>query len=121
MDFKRIGSLSFIVGLIAFIVIMILSFETDFKIGEVIFFGEYEQDNDLSNGNEPIEWIVMEVNKSEAVLLSRYILDLQCFAYYYEDSVSWDKSFIREWLNRDFYKMAFTDEEKRLIRETLSS
>ena len=118
MDFKRIGSLSFIVGLIAFIVIMILSFETDFKIGEVIFFGEYEQDNDLSNGNEPIEWIVMEVNKSEAVLLSRYILDLQCFAYYYEDSVSWDKSFIREWLNRDFYKMAFTDEEKRLIRET---
>lgn len=29
----------------------------------VITFGAYEQDNDLTNGKEPIEWIVLDVDK----------------------------------------------------------
>ena len=28
--------------------------------GDIVTFGAYEQDNDASNGKEPIEWIVLE-------------------------------------------------------------
>ena len=38
-------------------------------------FGHYEQDNDKSNGSEPIEWVVIESNGDEVTLLSRYCLD----------------------------------------------
>ena len=30
----------------------------DAKAGDIIIFGSYEQDNDLSNGAEDIEWLV---------------------------------------------------------------
>lgn len=29
------------------------------EIGSTVFFGSYEQDNDISNGKEEIEWIVL--------------------------------------------------------------
>lgn len=43
---------------------MMKSFETEYhkaviskaEIGDVLSFGYYEQDNDSSNGKEPIEW-----------------------------------------------------------------
>lgn len=30
-----------------------------FAIGTVVTYGRYEQDNDLTNGSEPIEWQVL--------------------------------------------------------------
>ena len=29
-------------------------------VGDIVTFGSYAQDNDRSNGTEPIEWIVLE-------------------------------------------------------------
>lgn len=45
--------------------------------GQLVRFGSYEQDNDTSNGKEPIEWIVLSVDEEQgrALLLSRYVLD----------------------------------------------
>ena len=45
------------------------------KAGDHIFFGHYEQDNDLNNGPEPIEWRILEVKGDKILLLSEYILD----------------------------------------------
>ena len=34
----------------------------DVQVGDIIEFGSYEQDNDSSNGSEPIKWRVLEVS-----------------------------------------------------------
>ncbi|MBR1407451.1 MAG: hypothetical protein IJ573_00960 [Clostridia bacterium] len=90
----------------------------EIKAGDIITFGSYEQDNDQTNGKEPIEWVVMEVEGGDAMLLSRYVLDILA----YNDGnmkTSWKKSSLRSWLNSTFYDEAFTGEEKAqlLIKE----
>ena len=45
------------------------------NIGDYVTYGKYEQDNDLSNGPEPIKWQVMDIDGENAFLVSRYILD----------------------------------------------
>lgn len=46
-----------------------------------VFFGKYEQDGDLSNGPEDIEWIVLDIDKknNEALLLSKYVIDVKSY------------------------------------------
>ena len=84
------------------------------EVGSTIVFGQYEQDNDLTNGAEPIEWRVLSIEGDEALLVSRYALDSKPYdakgghAY-------WGKSTLRAWLNSDFYDAAFTEEEKAVI------
>ncbi len=88
------------------------------KKGDIITFGAYEEDNDLTNGKEPIEWLVLEVDKStnRVLLLSRYGLDARRFdASTYQ---GWDKSEIRSWLNSTFLNAAFTAEEQKAIATT---
>ncbi|MGN0326645.1 MAG: DUF6273 domain-containing protein [Lachnospiraceae bacterium] len=86
----------------------------EFQIdGEYVIFGSYEQDNNLDNGPEPIEWIVLAEHDGKALLLSRYILDGGIYTENGEaDVVSWENSDIRTWLNNDFYNEAFSEEEK---------
>ena len=42
------------------------------KVGDSFTFGSYEQDNDLNNGTEPIEWQVLAIENNRALLISRY-------------------------------------------------
>ncbi len=88
------------------------------KQGDIIKIGSYEQDNDLSNGKEPIEWIVLSNNGSELFVLSKYGLDYKPMNDYHGD-LSWESCSLRTWLNNDFYNTAFTDKEKDLIKTTL--
>lgn len=84
------------------------------QVGSMITFGHYEQDNDAANGPEPIEWRVLQIEGSEALVVSRYGLDAQP----YNETVanaSWIKSTLRAWLNDTFLSAAFTDEEKQCI------
>ena len=84
------------------------------EVGSMITMGLYEQDNDLTNGAEPIEWRVLSIEGDEALLVSRYALDSKPYdakgghAY-------WAKSTLRAWLNSDFYDAAFTEDEKTVI------
>lgn len=89
------------------------------KIGDIIKFGTYEQDTNFSNGKEPIEWIVLNIDAKEktAFLLSKSGLDAK--DYHNEQvNVSWKNSSIRNWLNNDFYTYAFSSEEKQKIIQT---
>ena len=45
-------------------------------VGTTITLGEYEQDNDVSNGPEPIKWIVLDIQDNKALILSKYLLDI---------------------------------------------
>lgn len=87
------------------------------KVGDYIDFGKYEQDNNISNGKETIEWLVLDVQGDKALVISKYALDYK--SYNNEDNeITWEKCALRSWLNNDFYSSAFNDEEKGKIKAT---
>lgn len=100
-------------------------FDKRFKVGDVITFGEYEQDGNLLNGKEPIEWIVADSNDGNFLLISRYILDCKPYddgsfsggggALDVEKEITYEDSSIRRWLQDSFSKDAFSKKEKELI------
>lgn len=82
--------------------------------GSVVKYGAYEQDNDLTNGKEKIEWVVLDKNEESILVTSKYALD--CQPYNTElVSVSWENCTLRSWLNNEFVNEAFSDEEKVAI------
>lgn len=85
--------------------------------GDIISFGHYEQDNNPDNGPEPIEWIVLDVQDGKVLLLSRYGLDAQPYNLEYTD-ITWEKCYLRSWLNGFFLNEAFTAEEQSAVLMT---
>lgn len=84
------------------------------KAGDYVFFGAYEQDNDISNGKEYIEWLVLEVKDGKALVVSKYALDCQQYNTSYAD-VTWETCTLRKWLNNAFINAAFSADEKAMI------
>ena len=88
----------------------------DVKVGDIIEFGSYEQDNNPSNGPEPIQWQVLDVTDGNPLLISVYGLDTKPYNDLYR-WVTWEGSAIRQWLNGEFFRTAFTSEEQVLIKK----
>ena len=88
-----------------------------FEVGDIIKFGSYEQDNITNNGNEPIEWLILDKNHDKLFLVSKYALDNKPF-YTHIKATTWETSSIRYWLNNIFILNAFTVEEQNLIQTT---
>lgn len=87
----------------------------DVSIGDTVFIGKYEQDNDLTNGKEPIEWIVLKkTDDKRALLISKYALDRKQFNVS-DSNVDWTSSSLYKWLNGEFMDEAFGKNEKSLI------
>lgn len=86
------------------------------QVGDVIYFGTYEQDNNFSNGKEEIEWRVLEKDENGRMLVvSKYALD--CRSYHSSvKQITWEDSDIRSWLNNDFYSNAFSSSEKSAVK-----
>lgn len=84
------------------------------RVGSRVVFGSYEQDNDTSDGKEAIEWVVLDVQGSRALLTSRYVLDGQQFDSHREN-VKWENSTLRSWLNSSFLSAAFSRYEQNAI------
>ena len=82
-----------------------------------VYFGKYEQDGNTANGKEPIEWMVLEDKGDTLVLMSQDIIYCNIFYEDYQtgDEITWDKSKMRDWLNNDFLKNAFTKDEQKSI------
>lgn len=89
---------------------------TQYRVGDVVTFGTYEQDNNTKNGPEDIEWIVLEISsdKQSLLLLSRYCLDCVQFNDEYK-GVTWEDSYVREWLNDTFYYSAFSSSQRKSL------
>jgi peptidoglycan hydrolase-like protein with peptidoglycan-binding domain len=82
--------------------------------GTKIYFGKYEQDNNIANGKEKITWHVLAVEDGKALLISEDNLDIK--AYNTNDNpVTWEISSLRKWLSGDFLNIAFTAEEQQAI------
>ena len=89
---------------------------SDVSVGDVITFGRYEQDNDLSNGDEDIEWIVLAKEGNQALVISKYALDCKQYDISKSD-VTWETCTLREWLNGPFLD-AFSAEERNSMIDT---
>ncbi len=87
------------------------------KVGDVFKFGAYEQDNNTSNGKEPIEWQVLDKQGNKALLISKYALDCQKYNTSRTD-VTWESCTLRQWLNNDFYNAAFDGSQQAAIATT---
>ena len=86
-------------------------------VGNIVRFGHYEQDDNTANGPEEIEWIVLDVQGSKALLLSRYGLDTKKY-YTNFTSITWEKCTLRSWLNGEFMSSAFSPIEQGAILTT---
>ena len=87
------------------------------EVGDYVYFGSYEQDNDTSNGQEDIEWLVLAKEDNKILVISKYALDCQPYNTA-RKKVTWETCVLRNWLNSDFISAAFTEDEKALILET---
>lgn len=86
-------------------------------IGDYVYFGTYEQDNNTSNGKEAIEWLVLDKQGDSVLLISKYALD--CQPYHEElTDITWETCSLRSWLNNTFINNAFSTEEQARIETT---
>lgn len=84
------------------------------QIGDTVELGSYEQDNNLYNGTEQIEWEVLDIDDDKALLISKLALDCQMYNAADKDT-TWETCSVRYWLNGTFYNATFTAEEKERI------
>lgn len=82
----------------------------DIVTGNSFIFGKYEQDNNTSNGEEKIEWIVLDKQPKKALLISKFALDCQPI-----EAKNWQNNSLRKWLNKTFLNSAFSSEEQSVM------
>ena len=91
------------------------------EAGGYITFGSYEQDNNLENGKEAIEWLVLDVKDGKALVISKYVLDYQLYHAKWEN-FTWGSCSSRTWLNDTFFHTAFSaDEQAKILTSTVDN
>ncbi|MGN0800081.1 MAG: DUF6273 domain-containing protein [Christensenellales bacterium] len=83
--------------------------------GDILRFGSYPYEKDGSQ--RTIEWEVTYAmpDTGWVNVTSCLCLDVIPFCHERRDDVTWENSDLRRWLNEDFYRTAFTEEERRYI------
>ncbi len=95
----------------------------DLRLGDTVKFGRYPQSRsaDIEGFTvEPIEWLVLDIidDEDEVLLISKNALDCQLY-HDREEAITWAECSLRAWLNGDFLKNAFDENERRGIAERL--
>ena len=109
---KRI--LALLVALVSLLTLLpAASAANDVYVGQTFYFGNYEQDGNLRNGDEPILWRVYSVDYGSRTVraVSEYGLDSMVYNRS-TSTTSWHNSTIRSWLNSTFLSAAFTSAEQ---------
>lgn len=73
---------------------------------ETVVFGNY--------AGQEIAWLVLAETDEKQLLISRDALDARAY-HDRQEPATWENCSLREWLNEDFYREAFTDEERAKI------
>ena len=106
-------------------------------VGDIIYFGTFEQDSDISYGKEDIKWLVLEKKDNKLLVISKKALcNIQYNKPYANDSVTsraelqaylmqsgtgsvtWESCTLRAWLNSTFLEEAFSESEQQQIQTT---
>ncbi len=83
--------------------------------GSILSFGKYQQDGNLENGMEDINWIILDRIENEVLLLSEDIIEVSSYNPKPFVEVTWSDCQIRKFLNGEFFQKAFSDQEKEAI------
>ncbi len=94
--------------------------------GNTLLFGSFEQDDNLDNGSEMIEWVVLEKNDDTILLISKKSLMIDQYKVFDDEDdrqqntrhISFVKSDVYKWLNSEFYESAFDADEKQVIADS---
>ena len=89
-------------------------------VGETFLYGTYEQDNELVNDKEPIEWVILERDGKRLLAISKYVLVCQPFDMG-NTPVTWESCSLRKWLNETFLDAAFSAEEQERLQTVILS
>lgn len=91
------------------------------KVGDYIKLGKYSQRSSDATVCDSIEWRVLDIVGSRALVISRFALDVLPFNGM-KEVFSWENSTLRAWLNNGFLRNAFSDTERsRIIGSTVST
>ena len=93
------------------------SVDTDIDEMDTISFGRYEQDGNVGNGPDDIDWILLDRKDGKVMLMSRIIIENYIFNANGVDNI-WENSDIRNFMNADCYNAWFNDSEKGKIVKT---
>ena len=87
------------------------------QVGDLITIGRYEQDNDLDNGPEAIQWRVLDKKDGKLLVISDKALDYISYSYEWDqvEKSVWATSCSRGWLNNYFMQTAFAPAEQARI------
>ena len=91
--------------------------------GDTVVFGSFEQDGDLGNGAEPIQWLVLDTRGegdaagAGVLLISQYELSYRK-VHDQDGPATWETSSLRAWLNGEFLSTAFTEREREFVART---
>ena len=86
------------------------------RLGDVVTLGRCN-DGDLEIDGE-IKWIVLAEENGKKLIVSENILTHKKYHQTLQE-ITWEDSYLRKWLNTDFYEKIFTEQEKTLISENL--
>lgn len=86
-------------------------------VGDIIYFGAYEQDNNTANGKEDLSWKVLEKNGSKLFVITEYGVDCIQFNKT-ETAITWELSSVRKFLNTTFLNSAFDPSQRSQILKT---
>ena len=67
---------------------------------------------------KPLQWRVLSIKDGDVFLLADRIITDKAY-HETEESVAWEGSFLRGWLNGDFYQNTFSVDEKKGIRNVM--
>ena len=86
------------------------------NMDESVFLGRYEQDGNLENGAEDIEWNVITRDGDKVLLLSKYIIESEIISDNLHPPI-YDDTVVRNKLIGEYYDKFFNNEEKEMIEE----
>ena len=87
-----------------------------FQPGKIVQFGRYPQTTE-GNDDTVVEWQVLDRDRRNALLISRYGLDVQPYTWP-SAQITWEQCTLRIWLNDTFANRAFSQEEQQAILMT---
>ena len=89
------------------------------EVGDLVCIGSYDT-FPYNEETEPLFWRVLDKQDGKLLILCDKLIDSYAFntdpTQQIDDSVTWENSSVREFLNNDFLDKMFTDEEKALIQ-----
>ena len=81
------------------------------EVGSSVFFGRYPQAGGPNPEPEPIEWKVLDMQGSKALMISVYGLDVKPYNETWKNTC-WKACTLRDWLKEEFLYDAFSEKDK---------